>query len=74
LGGGDILIVHKLTFKQWQYIATHDKVYLPENVTSVPRTKNFVKDKFKGDLNMDVGFGHITFESEKDLSWFLLSI
>jgi hypothetical protein len=74
MGGGDILIVHKLTFKQWQYIATHDKVYLPENVTSVPSTKNFVKDKFKGDFNMDVGFGHITFESEKDLAWFLLSI
>jgi hypothetical protein len=74
MGGGDILIVHKLTFKQWQYIATHDKVYLPENVISVPRTKNFVKDKFNGDFNMNVGFGHISFESEKDLAWFLLSI
>lgn len=68
------MIVHKLTFKQWQYIAVEGKDYLPENVTSVPRTKNFVKDKFKGDFNMNVGFGHISFESEKDLAWFLLSI
>lgn len=68
------MIVHKLTFKQWQYIAVEGKDYLPDNLTSVTKTKEFVKEKFNGSFNIDVGFGHITFESEKDLAWFLLSI
>lgn len=67
------MIEHKLTFNQWQYIAVAGQEYLHENLVPLPESKKFVKDKFKGDFNMDIGFGHITFKSEKDLAWFLLT-
>jgi len=66
------MITFKLNRKQWEFVSTlginnGDMMHLSE-------AKQFIKEKFNGKFEMSRGFGHITFQTEKELNWFLLHI
>lgn len=66
------MITFKLKREQWHYVATLG------NTQSILATssdaKQFIKEKFNAEYDQSQGFGAITFQTEEDLTWFLLGI
>ena len=71
------MITFKLKRKHWDFVAMLGNKYsevTSSNVASVLETKQYVKEKFNGEFEMNQGYGSITFQTEKELNWFLLHI
>jgi hypothetical protein len=67
------MITFKLKRPHWEFVRMLGNTY-SEVTPTVTETKQYVKEKFNGKFEMSRGFGHITFQSEKELNWFLLHI
>lgn len=65
------MITFKLKRNHWQYVATLGNRY--SDVVHVSHAKQYVKEKFNGEFEMSRGFGSITFQTENELTWFLLA-
>ena len=63
----------KLNYDLWVKLATYCD---DSNGTTIIRSsaamKEYIKEKFKGRYTQTIGWGHITFETEEDKTWFLL--
>ena len=67
------MITFKLKRTHWEFVSTLGNTY-SEVTPTVLETKQYVKEKFNGEFEMSQGFGSITFQTEKELNWFLLHI
>jgi hypothetical protein len=59
----------KLNYRLWKFISFDENGKF-RNTTQV---RQYV-EKFNGRLYQSIGYGMITFESEKDLTWFVLRV
>jgi hypothetical protein len=66
------MITFKLKRNHWEFVAMRGNNYREVGPT-VLETKQYVKEKFNGEFEMSRGFGSITFQTENELTWFLLA-
>jgi len=66
------MITFKLKRNHWEFVAMLGNNYREVGPT-VLETKQYVKEKFNGEFEMSRGFGSITFQTENELTWFLLA-
>lgn len=66
------MITFKLKRNHWEFVAMLGNNYR-EVTPTVLETKQYVKEKFNGEFEMSRGFGSITFQTENELTWFLLA-
>ena len=62
----------KLNYDLWVKLATYRDDSNVATIRSSAAMKEYIKEKFKGSYTQTIGWGHITFESEEDKTWFLL--
>ena len=67
------MITYKLKRPHWEFVVMLGNTY-SEGTPTVLEAKQYVKEKFNGEFEMSQGFGSITFQTEKELNWFLLHI
>lgn len=67
------MITFKLKRPHWEFVGMLGNTY-SEVTPTVTETKQYVKEKFNGEFEMSRGFGSITFQTEKELNWFLLHV
>jgi hypothetical protein len=66
------VITFKLKRKHWDFVSTLG--IDNGDIVHVSYAKQYVKEKFNGEFEMSRGFGSITFQTEKELNWFLLHV
>ena len=68
----------KLNYDLWVKLATYRDDSNVATIRSSAAMKEYIKEKFKGSYTQTIGWGHcdpwghISFETEEDKTWFLL--
>ena len=67
-----MIVTLKLNYDLWVKLATYRDDSNVATIRSSAAMKEYIKEKFKGSYTQTIGWGHITFETEEDKTWFLL--